>query len=111
MGSTFIVKFFEVPVQPLATGVTVKLAVAVVNDVFVPPNAPIFPEPLAAPRPIVVLLLVQLNAVPATVPPKTIAFVVVPFRMVWLVMELTVGVGFTVTATVKTVLDTTSVTV
>ena len=47
------------PLQPLADGVTVIVAVTAVVPVLIAVNAPIFPEPLAA-SPIDVLLFVQL---------------------------------------------------
>jgi len=54
----------------------------------------ILPVP-AAPRPIAVLLFVQVNTVPATGPVKFTA-TVVPTHTVWLATVFTDGVGFTV---------------
>ena len=70
-----------VPLHPFATGVTVIVPVIVVVPVFVAVNTGIFPEPLA-PRPMVVLLFVQLNVVPATAPVKLTAAVETPLQTV-----------------------------
>ena len=59
-------------------------------------NAGIFPLPLAA-RPIDVVLLVQLNVVPAGEPEKVTAAVEVPAQTVWLLTALTVTVGQLIT--------------
>lgn len=55
----------------------------------------ILPVPLAA-RPIVVLVLVQLNTVPATAPVKVIAAVADPLHNTCGDTAFTVGTGFTV---------------
>ena len=52
------------------------------------------PVPLAA-RPMAVLLLVQLNTVPATAPVKA-CVTVAPAHTVWFATGFTVGIGFTV---------------
>ena len=82
------------PVQPLAVGVTV--IVAVIGDVvlLIAVKAAIFPLPFAA-RPIAVLLFVQ-SKVPATGPEKLTAVVDELLQTVWLLMEFTVGIGLTV---------------
>ena len=83
------------PVQPLAVGVTV--IVAVIGDVvlLIAVKAGIFPLPFAA-RPIAVLLFVQSNVVPATVSKKLTTVVDELLQTVWLLMEFTVGIGLTV---------------
>lgn len=58
-------------------------------------NAGILPVPLA-PKPIVVLLFVQVNTVPVTAPVKFIGAVVFPVHTVTLAGCVTVGVGLTV---------------
>ncbi len=62
---------------------------------FTAMKAGISPVPLAA-RPMAVLLLVQLNTVPATVPVKFTGAVNTPAHNAWLAGWLTVGVGLTV---------------
>ena len=59
VGLTVIVNETEVPVQPLAVGVTVIVPVIGAVVVLVAVNGLIFPLPLA-PKPIAVLVLVQL---------------------------------------------------
>ena len=56
---TVMVNVLAVPVQPLADGVTVTVPLIIVEPVFVAVNAAILPVPFA-PKPIAVLLLVQL---------------------------------------------------
>ena len=92
---TVIVKVTGVPVQPLAVGVTVIVAVIGDEVALVAVNEAMLPAPLAA-KPIAGLLLVQLNVVPATAPVKVIAVVVAPAQSVWLATAFTVGVGLTV---------------
>ena len=60
------------PVQPLAAGITVMVAITGLVVVLVAVKEAILPAPLAA-RPIEVVLLVQLKMVPATGPVKEIA--------------------------------------
>ena len=81
VGSTVMVNVTGVPLHPFATGVTVIVAVTGVVPVLVAVNAAIFPVPLA-PRPIDVLLFVQLNVVPVTGPVKLIAEVEAPLQTV-----------------------------
>ena len=69
------------PVQPLADGVTVMVAVTGAVPVFTAVKAGIFPLPLAA-RPMEGAVLVQLYALPATAPVNDIAFVVAPLHNV-----------------------------
>jgi hypothetical protein len=89
------VNVIGVPGHPFAVGVTVIVAVTGAVPVLVAVNAAILPVPLAA-RPMLVLLFVQLNVVPATAPVKVMAVVVAPLHNVWLATAFTVGVGLTV---------------
>ena len=59
IGVTVIVKVTGVPGQPFATGVTVMVPLIGVVPALVPVNEAILPVP-EAPRPMAVLLLVQL---------------------------------------------------
>lgn len=100
VGLTMIVKVIGVPTQPVGpTGVTVIVAVSGPLVVLVVTNGAISPVPLAA-SPMAVLLLVQLNTVPDTVPPAVplngISAVVAPVQYTLLVTGATVGVGLTV---------------
>jgi hypothetical protein len=76
-------------------GVTVIVAVIGPGPGLVPMNEGILPVPLA-PRPIDVLLFVQLNIVPGTVPLNMIGTDGAPLHTVWSGTGFTVGVGFTV---------------
>jgi hypothetical protein len=67
VGFTVIVKLFAVPVQPFADGVVVMFATVGAVVMFRAIKDGIFPAPVPA-RPIAVLLLVQANVVPLTVP-------------------------------------------
>ena len=83
----------QVPPALVYDGVTVIVAVngapvALVDTKFR------LPVPLA-PRPMAVLLLVQLYTVPATVPVKA-CVTVAPAHTVWLATGFTVGIGLTV---------------
>jgi hypothetical protein len=96
VGLTVIVTVVGVPEQPLATGVTIIVAVTGLELVLTAVNEPILPIPEAA-RPIVVLSLVQLNTVPDTAPLNVIAVVAALLQTDWLVgLATTVGVGLTV---------------
>ena len=88
-------KLVLAPVQPLALGVTVIVAVIGLAVALVAVKAAILPTPDAA-RPMAILLLVQLNTVPATAPVNVIAAVLVLLHTVWLATAATVGVGLTV---------------
>ena len=59
------------PGQPFAVGIMVIVAVMEAFVVFVVIKEGMFPVPLA-PKPILVLLLVQVNVVPATGPEITV---------------------------------------
>jgi hypothetical protein len=84
------------PAQPAAVvGVTVIVAVCGDIPLFTAMKLGILPGPVAA-RPILVLLFVQLNIVPATVPVKFTAAVAAPLHSVWLATAATVAFGFTV---------------
>ena len=71
VGLTITVNVEGVPVHPFAVGVTVIVAVIGEVVAFVAVNEGTLPEPLAA-RPIAVLLFVQMNVVPLTVPDKVV---------------------------------------
>ena len=71
------------------------MAVCTVLVMLVPMKLAILPVPAAA-RPIVVLLFVQLNTVPAAVPVNVTGAVGDPLHNTWLAGWATVGVGFTV---------------
>ena len=81
VGLTVMVKLVDVPVHPLATGVTVIVAVTGVVPALTAVNEAIFPEPLAA-RPMEGVLFVQLKDVPATAPLKVTAVVAAPLQRV-----------------------------
>jgi len=76
-GNTVIVNVLTAPGQALAVGVTVIVATCVTPVVLVTTKGLMFPVPLAA-RPMLVLLLVQVNTVPVVAPEKIIAVVVPP---------------------------------
>jgi hypothetical protein len=99
VGLTVIVNVVEAPVQvtPLLVyvRVTVIVATTATKPEFVAVNDGISPVPLA-PKPILVLLFVQLYTVPATAPLKFTAVVGDPLHTVWLLTAFTVGDGFTV---------------
>jgi len=96
VGLTVIVNVIAAPAQALAVvGVTVIVAVTGAAVLLIAVKLGILPWPLAA-RPILVLLFVQLNIVPATVPVKFTAAVAAPLHSVWLVTAATVAFGFTV---------------
>jgi hypothetical protein len=90
-----IVKLFEAPVQPLADGVTTMFDTVGALELFSAVKDGIFPEPEPA-SPVVVLLFVQANAVPVTVPVKITAVVGDPLQTAWLDTAAALGEGFTV---------------
>jgi hypothetical protein len=67
VGFTVMVNVLGVPVQPIAAGVTVIVAVIGEVVAFAAVNEGTLPEPFAA-SPIAVLLFVQVNVVPLTGP-------------------------------------------
>lgn len=81
VGLTIIVKIIGVPVQPLADGVTVNVAITGAEPVLIAVNEVISPVPVAE-SPIPGVLLVQLNIVPPTAPVKLIAVVTAPLHTV-----------------------------
>ena len=101
-----MVNVVAVPVQlipPLVNvGVIVMVAVTGVLPVLMAVNDGIVLVPLA-PRPIEVLLLLQLYTVPATGPVIVTAVVVCPAHTVWLAIVFTAGVGLTVMVNVVAV--------
>ena len=113
---TVIVTVVATPIQPAAVfGVTVIVAVTAVGVMLIAVKLGMLPVPLDA-KPILGVLLVQLNVVPATVLVKFIAAVDDPVHSVWFGTTPTVAVGFTVMVNVlatpaQPVLVTTGVTV
>jgi hypothetical protein len=95
VGFTVILKFCEVPIQPLAVGITMTLAVSGVAPAFIAVKEAILPVP-DAPRPMPGSVLVQPYVVPLTAPLKFTAVEAMPLHNTWLVGAVTVGVGFTV---------------
>ena len=79
-GVTVIVKFCAVPGHEPKDGVTVIVETLFVVPVFEPIKEAILPVPLA-PKPVVVLLFVQVNVSPL-VPVKLIAVVLCPVQIV-----------------------------
>src|SRR4030095_5221240 len=77
VGLTVIVNVEGVPVHPFAAGVTVIVAVIGEVVALIAVNEGTLPEPLA-PRPIAVLLFVQVNVVPLTGPDKFVAGTAAP---------------------------------
>jgi hypothetical protein len=82
------------PVQPAADGVTVIFAAVATVPELIAVNEEMPPVPLDA-RPIDVLSLVQLYAVPLMAPLKPIEAVDDPLHTDWLDTVATVGVGLT----------------
>ena len=72
-----MVKLDVVPVQLLAVGVMVIVALIEDDVALVAVNDGIFPDPLAA-SPIAVLLFVHVNVVPETAPDRVVAGTVAP---------------------------------
>jgi hypothetical protein len=85
----------QVTVPLIKVGVTVIVATCTTAVTLVATKLAILPVPLAA-RPILVLLLVQLNTVPATAPLKFTAEVLEPLHNTCDSTGFTVGVGLTV---------------
>ena len=79
-GVTVIVKFCGVPGQFPNVGVTIIVDVLLVVPVLVPTKEAMLPDPLA-PKPVVVLLFIQLKVAPA-VPGNVIVEVLCPVQMV-----------------------------
>ena len=99
VGFTVIVNVIGAPLQltppNVALGVTVIVATTGAFVLLIAVKLAILPTPLAA-RPIVELLFVQLNTVPATVPLNVTAAVEAPLHTVWFATGETLGEGFTV---------------
>ena len=101
VGLTITVAVIAAPGQLLAVGVMVNVTVIGALVVFV--NEPlIFPEPFAAmPVTVPVLSRVQLNAVPLTLPLKTIVVIALAEQMVCEAgVAIALGVGLTSTVAV-----------
>ena len=94
-GFTVMVKELVGPVQPLAVGVTVTVAITGALPVLVAVKEAMFPLPEAA-RPMEASLFVHAKVVPVTVLVKFTAVVLALPHRVWLVILSAVGVGFTV---------------
>ena len=99
VGLTVTVKLCAMPLQPLAAGVTIIVAVAGVLVPLVAVNGAMFPVPFAA-NPIVVLLFVQLNTVPLVEPLKFRAAEVALLQITWLAGTIALGGRLTVTTAV-----------
>jgi hypothetical protein len=84
-----------VPVQPLAEGVIVMVAVIGAELAFVAVKAGTSPDPLAA-SPMAVLLFAHVKVVPLTGPDKVVEVTLAPLQCVWFGTVVTVGVGFIV---------------
>ena len=99
VGLTVMVNVVAVPVAvtpPLVkVGVTVIVATTGVVPVFTAVNTGRLPVPLAA-SPILDVLFVQLNTVPATAPLNATLACCEPLHTTWFATALTVGIGFTV---------------
>jgi len=96
VGFTVMVNVSGVPVQPLADGVAVMLAVCIVAPVLVAVNAGMSPFPFAA-SPMEGLSFVQTKDVALTPPAKFTAVATEPLHRVWSAMGSTLGVGLIVT--------------
>ena len=99
LGLTVMVKVVAVPLQVIPAlvnvGVIVMVAVTGVLPALMAVNEGMVLVPLA-PRPMLVLLFVQLYTVPATGPVMVIAAVAAPAHTVWFAIVFTAGVGLTV---------------
>lgn len=80
--------------QPFAEGVTTTVATTGTLPLLVAVKEGILPLPDAA-RPMLVVVFVQSNCVPATVPTKVVAAVKAVLHNAWSAGSATVGVGFT----------------
>jgi hypothetical protein len=100
-GLTVTVKPDGAPVQPPAEGITVTVPADADVPLFAAVKDAMLPVPVEA-RPTEELLFVQAKVVPATPPAMVSAAVAAPAHTACVpgVMEVTVGVGFTVTANV-----------
>ena len=94
-GATVSIKLSGEPMQPAREGVTTISPEIVSVVVFAAMNEGILPVPLA-PRPIAVLLFVQLKLVPATVLVNVSVPVADPLHTRMLFGMFSLGVGFTV---------------
>jgi hypothetical protein len=90
-----MVKFFGVPAQPAAEGLTVMVAISGTMPELVALKEAILPMPLAD-NPIAVLLFVHAKFVFATDPENAIAFVAEPLHKFWFCGCVRSGVGLTV---------------
>ena len=95
VGLTVMVNETGAPVQPLADGVTVMVAITGAEPVLVAEKGRIVPFPLVA-SPIDGVSLVQVKVVPATGPLNEIVEELTPLQYTALLTALATGVGFTV---------------
>jgi hypothetical protein len=92
VGLTVITKLDGVPEQPLAAGVTVMVPKIGPGVLLVVVKDGILPVPLA-PKPMAVLLFVQLKVVPGTGPERVIANVTIAVQKRRSETALVVGIG------------------
>jgi hypothetical protein len=95
-----MVKLTGAPVQPLAEGVTVIVAVTGVLVLLVAVKEAMLPLPLAA-SPMEGVLFAHAKVVPATSPVKVTNAVAAVLQTTWSTGASTVGVGFTVIVNVS----------
>jgi hypothetical protein len=95
VGFTRMVNISFGPVQPLAVGDTVIVAITGDNVLLIAAKAEMFPVPEAG-NPMLLLLFVQAYVVPDTPLPKFMAVVFTPLHTAWSATVLTVGIGLTV---------------
>ncbi len=84
-----------VPIQPFVFGVTVMFAIIGDVPILEVLKLGMFPLPVAA-KPIDGVSFVQSKVVPVTLPVNVIMPLAIPLHFIRLVIEFTVGVGFTV---------------
>ena len=97
IGFTITVAVTVLPLQPFASGVTVKITVSGALVILV--NIPVIsPLPFATIPVEMLLFLTQLKAVPATLPVKEMLEIAVPEQMLWIEgATIAPGAGFTST--------------
>ena len=99
-GFTVILNVLDKPVQLLAVGVTVTVAITGVKPVFIAVNDVMELLPEAA-IPMLVVFEDQLLVAPETFPEKLISVLVSPVQRIMSVVAFTSGFGFTETTTSK----------
>lgn len=104
VGFIRMVSSLAFPVQPLAVGVTVIIAVAGTLPLLLAVNAGMLLLVLLAAKPADSRLLVHANAAPLTLLVNNIVWVAVLLHTIWLLgVAVTVGIGLTVMVSVCTV--------